>query len=142
MKSYLDSSVLVALYVPEEFSGRVRSEVRVAGQIPFTPLHELEVRNALRVAHGRRRLEADELARCLEHLADDLEGARLAQTQVDLFRVFDRAQELSQMHAVKILARSLDLLHVAAALELRCKRFVSGDDRQLMLAKAAALEPV
>ena len=67
-------------------------------------LHDLEVRNALRVAHGRGRLESDELAQCLEQLKDDLEASRLAQ--------------------------------------IGCKRLVSGDDRQLALAKAAGLEPV
>ena len=142
MTSYFDSSVLVAIYVPEEFSSRVRAEARIAGQIPFTPLHDLEVQNALRVAHGRGRLDGGELARCLEQLKDDVEGSRLARTQVDLFRLFERAQELSRVHAVKILSRSLDLLHVATAIDLRCKRLVSGDDRQLTLAKAAGLEPV
>ena len=142
MTGYFDSSVLVAVYVTEEFSSRVRREVRAAGQVPFTPLHELEVRNALRVAHGRGRLDAGELARCLDQLTDDLEGSRLARIAVDLFHVFDRAQELSKIHAAKLLSRSLDLLHVAGALDLRCKRFVSGDDRQLALAKAVGLEPV
>jgi hypothetical protein len=140
--SYFDSSALVAIYVPEEFSPRIRTEARAAGQIPFTPLHDLEVQNALRVAHGRGRLESGELAQCLEQLKDDLEASRLARTQIDLFRLFEQALELSRMHAVKILARSLDLLHVAAAVELGCKRLVSGDDRQLALAKAAGLEPV
>lgn len=142
MTGYFDSSVLVAIYVTEEFSSRVRAEARAAGQVPFTPLHDLEVRNALRVAHGRGRLEAGELAQCLEQLEDDLEGSRLARTQIDLFRVFERAQELSQIHAAKFLSRSLDLLHVAGALDLGCRRFVSGDDRQLGLAKAVGLEPV
>ena len=142
MIDYFDSSALVALYVPEESSRRVRTAARAAGQIPFTPLHDLEVPNALRVAHGRGRLDARELAQCLAQLSEDLHASRLARTQVDLFRVFERAQELSQTHSVKILARSLDLLHVAAAVELACERLVSGDDRQLVLASAAGLEPV
>ena len=42
----------------------------------------------------------------------------------------------------KTLARSLDLLHVAAAHVTSCTRFVSGDDRQLAVAKASGLEVV
>lgn len=140
--AYFDSSALVAIYVTEESSRRVRIEIRAARRVPFTSLHDLEVRNALRVAHGRGRLGAGELARCLEHLDDDLEESRLARTAIDLFRLFERAQELSEIHSAKHLSRSLDLLHVAAALDLRCKRFMSGDDRQLALAKAVGLEPV
>ena len=142
MISYFDSSALVAIYVPEESSPRVRREVRAAGQVPFTPLHDLEVQNALRVACGRGRLGSAELARCLEHLKGDLEASRLARTQIDLFRLFEQALELSRVYGVTILARSLDLLHVAAAVELGCKRLISGDDRQLALVKAAGLDPV
>ena len=58
------------------------------------------------------------------------------------FDVFARALELSARHAVTLLCRSLDVLHVAAALELGCSRFVSGDDRQLALAAAEGLDPV
>lgn len=60
----------------------------------------------------------------------------------DLDQVFARAGELSRLHTAKTLARSLDLLHVAAAHVTSCTRFVSGDDRQLAVAKASGLEVV
>ena len=44
------SSVLVPIYVPEQFSGTARAVVRAAGQLPFTALHQLEVPNAFAVA--------------------------------------------------------------------------------------------
>jgi hypothetical protein len=34
----------------------------------------------------------------------------------------------------------LDILHVAAALELHCEHFISGDSRQAALAKAVGLD--
>jgi hypothetical protein len=46
------------------------------------------------------------------------------------------------VHATRLLCRSLDILHVAAALELGCTRLVSGDDRQLALAKIVGLAPI
>lgn len=56
--------------------------------------------------------------------------------------MFTDAGELSTRYAAKHLARSLDLLHVAAAHEARCTRFVSADDRQLAVAKATGLRIV
>jgi predicted nucleic acid-binding protein len=38
-----------------------------------------------------------------------------------------------------LLCRTLDVLHVATAVELNCLRFVSADDRQLSLANAVGL---
>ena len=53
MKTYVDSSVLVAIYVPEHFSQTARQTVRAVPQIPFTQLHELEVHNAFESLVGR-----------------------------------------------------------------------------------------
>ena len=61
---------------------------------------------------------------------------------IDLDDVFNQAGELSRRDAAKHLARSLDLLHVAAAHAANCARFVSADDRQLAVAKATGLKTV
>lgn len=61
---------------------------------------------------------------------------------VDLEAVLARAAELSRAHAARLLARSLDLIHVACAHLVRCRVFVSADDRQLAVAKATGLRTV
>jgi len=61
---------------------------------------------------------------------------------LDFELVFAEAAELSRLYSVKLLTRSLDLLHVAAARAARCNTFVSADDRQLALAKVSGLAPV
>ncbi len=53
MTTYIDSSVLVAVYVPERFSKAARKAVRDVPQVPFTQLHELEVPNAFELLVGR-----------------------------------------------------------------------------------------
>jgi hypothetical protein len=73
---------------------------------------------------------------------DDLESQRLTPLALDLERVFADAGELSRRHTARFLARSLDLLHVAAAHLALCKTFVSADDRQLAVAKASGLTVV
>lgn len=142
MKSYFDSSALVAVYVTERFSKVARREAQAALQLPYTQLHDLEVRNALRVLHGRGTLSARELRELTSQLDEDLEARRLVETRIDLFDVFRQASELSQTHATDLLCRSLDILHVAAAIELHCTRLVSGDDRQLNLARAVGIDPI
>ena len=54
-------------------------------------------------------------------------------------RVFADAYELSRLYTSKLLSRSLDLLHVAAARVAACTTFVSADDRQLAVARATGL---
>jgi predicted nucleic acid-binding protein len=138
----VDSSALIAVYATERYSAHARREVRATTGIPFTSLHELEVPNALRVLHGRGALEARELRGLLAQIADDQEAHRLVDARLDLFAVFARAIALSARHAATLLCRSLDGLHVAAALELGCSRFVSGDDRQLALAAAEGFDAI
>jgi predicted nucleic acid-binding protein len=80
-----------------------------------------------------------ELHGLLGHIDDDLQRGRLARPVIDLGAAFRRAEELSRKHASKTLARTLDVLHVAALIEIGCKTLVSGDERQITLAKAAGL---
>jgi predicted nucleic acid-binding protein len=53
-----------------------------------------------------------------------------------------RAGNLSQKHTPVLGCRSLDVLHVASALELELKNFLTFDRRQQKLAKAAGLKPI
>lgn len=142
MKSYFDSSALVKLYVTEEFSPRARREAQALPQLPFTWLHALELGNALQVLTGRKLLSTKEAELLREQIEDDRQAHRLAETPLDWPKVFHESVQLSRAHAARLLCRSLDILHVAAACELRCERFVSADERQLALATAAELKAV
>ena len=142
MTTYVDSSALVPVYVPERFSKAARTIVRGASQIPFTPLHQLEVPNAFEMLVGRGAITRDECDAVLRQLRDDVDAQRLMTVSPDLEQVFARGSEFSRLYTAKTLARSLDLLHVAAAHVTSCTRFVSADDRQLAVAKASGLEVV
>lgn len=142
MKTYFDSSALVKIYVNEPNSARARQEVVAAKQVPLTWLHRLEIENSIRVLVGRKMLNSEESAALLEQLEDDRQAQRLADVASDWPKVYHEAVQLSRRHAAKLLCRSLDVLHVAIAVEIGCKRFISADQRQLALAKAAGLSPV
>jgi predicted nucleic acid-binding protein len=60
----------------------------------------------------------------------------------DLADVFRRAESLAGRFTAISGARSLDVLHVAAAAELGSDVFVSGDDRQSELAEAAGIKVI
>ncbi len=142
MKTYIDSSALIPIYVPEAFSPRAQRQVRAARQVPFTPLHGLEVRNAFHLLCGRGIISTAELRSVLGWLEDDLAAHRLARVPVDFASLFARAEELVSAHAARLLCRSLDVLHVACALQLECTRFVTADHRQLALAKTVGMTGV
>ena len=140
--TFFDSSVLVAFYVGEPHSAAARSAVTRVPVVPFTALHQLEVRNAFRLLVSWKRMTAAQSAAVLSRLKEDIAAGRLAQTHMDLDAVFSRAEELSERHSRRLLTRSLDVLHVAAALELSCPRFVTLDTRQARLAAACGLKTV
>jgi predicted nucleic acid-binding protein len=140
--TYVDSSVLVAVYVPERFSKAARQVVRAAPQIPFTQLHELEVRNAFELLVGRNLITREECRAIQAQLDGDLESQRLARVLLDLDGAFTSASDLSRSYTARYLTRSLDLLHVAAAQTIMCATFVSADDRQLAAAKATGFKVV
>jgi predicted nucleic acid-binding protein len=139
---YADSSALVPLYVPEDFSAAARAVIQDAGRVPFTAIHQLEVPNAFELLVGRRLITREECRSILRQLQDDVENQRLTPTALDLDRLFADASDLSRRYTARYLARSLDLLHVAAAHLALCKTFVSADDRQLAAAKASGLSVV
>lgn len=142
MTTYADTSVLLPLYLSETFSAAADTAVSKAERVPFTALHRLEMLNALELAVGRKRLTSPERRAIDLHMQQDLALGRLATLSLDLDRVFVDAGELSARYAAKFLARSLDLLHVAAAQQLSCTVFVSADDRQLAVASTVRLKTV
>jgi len=49
---YMDSSALVAIYVPERFSETARRALGAEMQVPFTQLHQLKAGNIRRYTGG------------------------------------------------------------------------------------------
>jgi len=100
----------------------------------------VEVRNALRNVTACGEMTATECRAAFRQIDDDLRDGLLVHTPVGWTDVFRRADELSEKHAAKEGQRTIDLLHVALALESGAKTFLSFDVRQRKLAKAAGLK--
>jgi predicted nucleic acid-binding protein len=140
--AYADSSAVVPLYVTEQFSEAADTVLRPLGQVPFTLIHQLEIQHAFERLVGSGLISREQAREVYRQLQDDVDDRRLTPVSIDLERVFLHAVELSGQYAAKHLARSLDLLHVAAAHVLSCTTFVSGDNRQLRVAKASGLKVI
>ncbi|MCC5806913.1 MAG: type II toxin-antitoxin system VapC family toxin [Opitutales bacterium] len=136
---YFDSGVLVKIYQLEAGSREAARRVRRAGLIPLPFLAEMEMRNALRVLHGRNQLTEETLEGALSLMDADIVQGRLARTVPDSARVASTAERLSRNFSAPTLCRTLDLLHVSLAVELEAPRFHTGDKRQAALARKAGL---
>ena len=140
MDVYFDSGALVKLYVKEHYSEEVATLASAEEQIPLLPLHELEIRNALRALLGRGIILDKEYERAMDAFEADIKANRLKLFSPDWFSIYKNAEELSHKHTKYILCRALDILHVSSALCFSCSRFVTGDKKQAKLANETKLD--
>lgn len=140
MRVYADSSFLVSCYLVDSNTSRAKAFLlKHQAPLPFTPLHDLEVRNALRLGVFRQLLTEQQAREASNTIDGDLRSGRLVRTVVQWPAVFRLASRLSAEHAATTGTRSLDILHVATARAVRCAQFASFDARQQTLAAAAGL---
>jgi len=139
--AYPDSSFLVSLISRDSHSADSAAYMaRTAEPLLFTPLRRIEARNALRNAAARGEISASERRAAFHRIDEDLREGLLIHNPVAWTDTFRRADELSEKHAATEGQRTIDLLHVAVALECGAKTFLSFDSRQRKLAKAAGLK--
>jgi predicted nucleic acid-binding protein len=140
---YFDSSVITKWYLPEPDSATaLRLRARFAPPAVLTHLHRVELTTAWQQKVYRKELTASVVARALGDLDDDVAAGIWAAPAYDLADVHARAEALSRRHAATLGVRSLDILHVAAALALEAQQFVTSNNRQGLLAQAVGLELV
>jgi predicted nucleic acid-binding protein len=141
LKTYFDTSCLVALYVPNNHTAAaLRHRLRTGRQpILFTPLHRLELLTTVRqCAYGRLIKESD-ARRILRHVEEDLDDGTLIHEPLDWTESLRQAEAVAERLAWTKPCRSLDLWHVAVALEIQAGIFVTFDRDQFVLAQAAGL---
>ncbi len=138
---YIDTSVIVKLYIKEEYSQDVSTWVKENDEaIPLTRLHELELINALHLKQFRNEITKDEIILILSRLEKHEERGIYYRPPVDWSLVFTHAIDISKKHSANIGSRSLDILHVASALSIKSDRFLTLDDRQTKLAALFGLK--
>ncbi len=142
MSVYVDSGVLVKLYIREPNSAQAAAVVREHPVLPLNGLLELEVRNSFRALESRGVLTGAQRT-AAEHFLDlDCVEGRLQPVPVDWTAVLQHSIALGRSFTSQTLARSLDILHIALALHLQCGLFITADRRQAEFARCCKLPVV
>jgi len=136
---YADSSLFVSLYLPDRHFKRAQRLAAQHSRVWLTPLHRAELANTVAQQLFMKKIFAGEAQKVYTQFQRDRESGFWV--EVDLPEmVFDRCIQLAQQYAGRIAVGTLDTLHIASALELGAQRFMTFDERQAKLAKAAGLK--
>ncbi len=139
MSSYLDSSLLTSLYAPDAHSTAAREYLlQATGPLLLTPFGEAELTNAIQLRVFRREINAAQAQAALTQLAAHIATGVFQATPIPA-ATYDVARQLSRKHTARLGTRTLDILHVAAALILHADSFYTFDRVQAQLASAAGL---
>jgi predicted nucleic acid-binding protein len=141
--TYTDPSALLKLYVHEQESAAMnRWRSRTRGALPLTEHGRLEIINGICLAGFRKSISVDALNDALASFDEDLRDDRYFHADVLWRATLRRALDISRTHTPRIGCRSLDVVHVATALQLGLRRFLTFDRRQQDLARAVGLTVV
>ncbi|MGA8655085.1 MAG: type II toxin-antitoxin system VapC family toxin [Chthoniobacterales bacterium] len=141
---FADSSFLVSLYLPNDrFSASARRiAISFRDAVAYPLLVELELTNTIWRAVGEKRIPARLAASLLSAVNRDLTEGFLVRSALNAVAHYRDAIKLSTEYGARYLTRTLDVLHVAAALLLEAKILASFDDRQRRLAASVGLKLV
>lgn len=141
MNAYADTGFVVTLYKEEATSAQAAALMaRQTASVRLSQLGELEFRNALHLAVFRGELTAGDAALKKRLFLEDVANGIFTITPVPASELFVKSLELADRHSARLGTRSLDLMHVAAALLLKSETFFSFDERQRKAAKVEGLK--
>ena len=146
MNAFPDPSFLCALYRTQSHSPLAdRCMQEMCGPLAVSSLVLLEFRQSVRLQirlHHQDRTKGfsqSEGRQMLRDLELDLSSGLLVATAVDWPAVHQLAETLSHAHTVRAGHRFADILHVATALHLGAREFLTFNANQKILAQAEGL---
>jgi predicted nucleic acid-binding protein len=141
-----DTSFFCPVYRTQEHSAKADAFMaKRSGPLPVSSMLLLEFRQSLYLQvrlHARNKTKGftrHEASQMLHDLQSDLRTKVLEITPVDWAWVHQTAEELSERYTEAKGHRLADILHVATALHLGAKQFLTFDANQKMLAEAEGL---
>ena len=140
MNAYPDASFLFSLYVHQQ-----NADVATAFAATMTePIHvgsllRFEVCNAIRREAFQKRITPGAAIAALAAFDADVDAGVIVIPAVDWERVHAEAERLSNQYGLQRGNRAFDVLHVATALTLGAKMFLTFDKDQRRLAEAEGL---
>jgi predicted nucleic acid-binding protein len=138
---YADSSFILQLYFPDGRDARATEYMgRHAEPLLLTAAQETEVRNSSRLRVVQRRSTSQEVSQALAFFDRDIGEGIFRYGRPDWAEVFVLLERISRKYTERGAHRFADLLHLACALKLNARVFLSFDQRQAGLAKTLGLK--
>ena len=140
MSVYADTSFLVSLYVLDTNSEiAVVHMQRTTLPILLNAFGEIELSNAISLRLFRREISAQKAKAARALFQKDIAFEGVLQIKPLTTNTFERAMRMARRRTPRLGTRTLDILHVASALELRAEFFYTFDRNQARLAKSEEL---
>jgi predicted nucleic acid-binding protein len=138
---YADTSFLVSHFVNDGNTDAARFLISGLGQpLMISPLGRLEYRGAMWQRVGRGEFEPSHARRACLQFQEQEKLGWFIEGVVDEQEVWRRAVGLTEQFTASLKVRSLDIWHVAFALEAGVERLWTFDHRQETLARAVGLK--
>ena len=139
--SYWDSSAIAKLYLKEADSDKYLELAKTAIPVRTSPLGQFEVTLAIRRHELDGKLDAQSANELVDELLVDLgeSTVELIATDFEIHAEFQHVLQTCFQRPQPISIRTLDALHLAAALSVSETEFVSNDIRQRAAAKAMGM---
>ncbi len=136
---YLDTSAFLKLYIREEGSAAVQSLVESQSEpLPVWDVLEMEFTNAIWMKVFWKDIAAADAHSQLDLFADRRKRGQYFTPEFSRSKLLERFRSLAA-HTAETGCRTMDVVHVAAALEFEAEMLVSFDERQRRLAEIAGL---
>ncbi len=132
---FLDTSAFAKLFIEEQGSVEVGRIVREAEAIRVCSIVLPETLSAARRLVSEGKLEAADYDRIKESACNDIAAIEVVAVSDEVIARAIDAIERSQI-------RTLDALHIGAAISVEASRFVTSDSRQAAAARDAGLEVI
>jgi len=137
---YLDTSALIKLYLLEEGSESVQR--RIASQelpLPVWEVQEAELINALQLNVFWKKISQKQAENQIAHFYERQKKGHYFFPEIHRGELMKNFRTLSRENA-RLGCRTMDIFHVACALQIGATAFITFDDRQRSLAEFAKLQ--
>ena len=140
MPAYADTSFLFSVYIRDVNTTAALAYLgRHPAPLPVTGLQHCELVNAIRLSVFRRNTPKALADAALKKVEQDFASGNLINIPLASADLFDEALHLSGTHTEILGVRTLDLLHIAAAIRTKATLLLTFDHRQFAGAKAVGL---
>lgn len=147
MIAYPDTSFLCALYREQDNSERALTYRNAMSEpLHVTRLLLWEFRQSVRFQafrHSNNRhigYPLHEAEKMLSDLGDDIRDDLVISVEIDFINILITGERISKARTFAGGHRSFDILHIATAIDLNAKEFLSFDANQIALAAAEGLK--